>query len=37
MGHFVAICVGGALGTGARYVASVLASAGLGASFPMGP
>jgi CrcB protein len=34
MGHFVAICVGGALGTGARYVASVLAVRWFGTEFP---
>jgi CrcB protein len=36
MGHFVAICVGGALGTGARYIASVLAVRWFGSEFPYG-
>jgi fluoride exporter len=36
MGHFVAICVGGAVGTGARYVASVLAVRWFGSEFPYG-
>jgi CrcB protein len=36
MRYFVAICVGGALGTGARYIASVLAVRWLGSEFPYG-
>jgi len=36
MGRFLLICLGGALGTGLRYVASVLAVRWLGADFPYG-
>ena len=36
MGRFLLICLGGALGTGLRHVASVLAVRWLGADFPYG-
>jgi fluoride exporter len=37
VGRLLLICLGGALGTGVRYVVSGLAARLLGADFPTGP
>ncbi len=36
MTRFLLICLGGAIGTGARYLTAIWAAASLGASFPFG-